>query len=74
MGWRFGGEQAAICPPGAGASGNAGEAGRYARAFCGKDAAPVERMIAGPDLFNCDECVRAASDSIAKERAHHTAG
>jgi ATP-dependent protease Clp ATPase subunit len=29
--------------------------------FCGKDAAQVSKLVAGPKVYICDECVAAAS-------------
>ncbi len=35
--------------------------------FCGKNENQVERMIAGPDVFICNECVDLCSDILAEE-------
>ena len=34
---------------------------RLACSFCGKDAADVAKLVAGPKAYICDECVAAAS-------------
>jgi ATP-dependent protease Clp ATPase subunit len=34
---------------------------RLACSFCGKDAADVAKLVAGPNVYICDECVAAAS-------------
>jgi hypothetical protein len=33
--------------------------------FCGKDQDQVGRLIAGPEVFICDECVRLCNEIIA---------
>ena len=38
-------------------------------AFCGRAAAEVEKLIAGPALFICDECVERHSEMVAREEA-----
>ena len=35
--------------------------------FCGKSQDSVERLIAGPDVFICNECIKLCDDIIAKE-------
>ncbi|WP_243546741.1 ATP-dependent Clp protease ATP-binding subunit ClpX [Pseudodesulfovibrio tunisiensis] len=35
--------------------------------FCGKNQADVERLIAGPDVYICDECVKLCNDIMAQE-------
>jgi len=35
--------------------------------FCGKSQDQVKKLIAGPDVFICDECVRLCSDIIHEE-------
>jgi ATP-dependent protease Clp ATPase subunit len=34
---------------------------RLACSFCGKSAAEVAKLVAGPKVYICDECVAAAS-------------
>ncbi|MDO4289171.1 MAG: ATP-dependent Clp protease ATP-binding subunit ClpX [Eubacterium sp.] len=36
--------------------------------FCGKPQSQVRRMIAGPDVYICDECVALCEEIIATER------
>lgn len=36
--------------------------------FCGKDANQVKRLIAGPNVFICDECVELCKDIIDQEK------
>ena len=35
--------------------------------FCGKPQSQVRRLIAGPDVYICDECVRLCDDILAEE-------
>ena len=35
--------------------------------FCGKNQAEVKKLIAGPSIFICDECVNLCNDIIAEE-------
>ena len=35
--------------------------------FCGKNQEEVQRLIAGPDVYICDECVSLCNDIIAQE-------
>ncbi len=35
--------------------------------FCGKNQDEVQRLIAGPDVYICDECVSLCNDIIAQE-------
>ena len=37
--------------------------------FCGKRQEQVKRMIAGPDCYICDECIRLCSDILVREEA-----
>jgi hypothetical protein len=48
----------------AGARRVAGPAGVYC-SFCGKDQEEARKLVAGPAVFICDECIRIASDIIA---------
>ena len=36
--------------------------------FCGKGQRDVKKLIAGPNVYICDECVRACNDIIALDR------
>ncbi len=36
--------------------------------FCGKSQEEVRKVIAGPDVYICDECVEMCADVIDKER------
>lgn len=38
--------------------------------FCGKSRAEVNKLIAGPDVCICDECVRLSDDIIAEGSGH----
>ena len=38
--------------------------------FCGKRRREVRKLISGPRVFICDECVALCNDIIAKEEAH----
>ena len=42
--------------------------------FCGKSQVDVQRLIAGPDVYICDECVGLCNDIIAQEHVGDTAG
>ena len=35
--------------------------------FCGKSQDQVRKLIAGPDVFICDECVKLCSDIVFEE-------
>lgn len=38
--------------------------------FCGKPQGQVRRLIAGPDVYICDECIELCADIIAEEFAN----
>ena len=38
--------------------------------FCGKSQHEVRKLIAGPTVFICDECVELCNDIIQIGRAH----
>lgn len=38
--------------------------------FCGKDQRDVFRLVAGPGVYICDECVDLASQIIAEQHKH----
>jgi endopeptidase Clp ATP-binding regulatory subunit (clpX) len=42
--------------------------------FCGKSQIDVQRLIAGPDVYICDECVSLCNDIIAQEHVTESAG
>ena len=42
-------------------------AGELCCSFCGKNQDEVQRLIAGPDVYICDECVSLCNEIIAQE-------
>ncbi len=42
--------------------------------FCGKSQGEVQRLIAGPDVYICDECVGLCNDIIAQEHVSEDPG
>lgn len=40
---------------------------QYRCSFCGKSQEQVKRLIAGPDIYICDECVKLCQDIIDEE-------
>lgn len=42
--------------------------------FCGKPQAKVKRLIAGPTVYICEECVGLSADIIAEDKARQAAG
>jgi len=42
--------------------------------FCGKSQMDVQRLIAGPDVYICDECVGLCNDIIAQEHVSESTG
>jgi len=42
--------------------------------FCGKSQVDVQRLIAGPDVYICDECVGLCNDIIAQEHVGESVG
>lgn len=38
--------------------------------FCGKSQDSVDRLIAGPDVFICNECIKLCSEIISKEASY----
>jgi ATP-dependent Clp protease ATP-binding subunit ClpX len=42
--------------------------------FCGKSQLDVQRLIAGPDVYICDECVGLCNDIIAQEHVSESVG
>jgi ATP-dependent Clp protease ATP-binding subunit ClpX len=41
--------------------------------FCGKSQEKVRRLIAGPNVYICDECVALCNEIIAEETAKDSA-
>ncbi len=42
--------------------------------FCGKDQESVQRLIAGPDVYICDECVNLCNDILTQDKiSEHSA-
>ena len=39
--------------------------------FCGKSQHEVKKLIAGPSVFICDECIELCNDIIRDEVASH---
>ena len=35
--------------------------------FCGKSQREVKKLIAGPNVYICDECIQLCNDIIAEE-------
>src|SRR5258708_30204508 len=42
--------------------------------FCGKSQHEVRKLIAGPSVFICDECIELCNDIIREETASHKGG
>jgi len=42
--------------------------------FCGKTQDEVRKLVAGPKVYICDECIDLCNDIIAEERAHEQPG
>ena len=42
--------------------------------FCGKEQAEVAKLIAGPDVFICDECIDLCNEIVQDEEAAEVAG
>ncbi len=40
--------------------------------FCGKNQSEVKKLIAGPSVFICDECVDLCNDIIVEENDINT--
>src|SRR5262244_3510969 len=43
--------------------------GNLVCSFCGKSQDEVRKLIAGPTVYICDECIDLCNDIIAQERA-----
>lgn len=51
------------------------DASHLSCSFCGKSQKEVRKLIAGPTVYICDECINLCNDIIAEENsraAHHT--
>ena len=44
----------------------------YRCSFCGKSGEQVERIIAGPNVYICNECVTLCNEIIAQGKAEDT--
>ncbi len=44
--------------------------GNLSCSFCGKGQREVRKLIAGPTVYICDECIRLCNDIIAEEAEH----
>src|SRR6266850_8261709 len=42
--------------------------GNLSCSFCGKGQREVRKLIAGPTVYICDECIRLCNDIIAEEK------
>lgn len=42
---------------------------KLACSFCGKDASAIDALLAGPNVFICNECVAACNRILAAEAA-----
>ncbi len=43
------------------------DGGNVACSFCGKSQKEVKKLIAGPTVYICDECIELCNDIIAEE-------
>ena len=41
--------------------------GNLCCSFCGKNQREVKKLIAGPTVYICDECIELCNDIIAEE-------
>ncbi len=44
-----------------------GQSGQLTCSFCGKSQDEVKKLIAGPSVYICDECIDLCKDIIAEE-------
>jgi ATP-dependent Clp protease ATP-binding subunit ClpX len=56
---------------GKGTGGGSGTAGLHC-SFCGKSQREVKKLIAGPNVYICDECISLCNDIIAEEQQKET--
>ena len=54
-----------------GGGGGGGTAGLHC-SFCGKGQREVKKLIAGPNVYICDECISLCNDIIAEEQQKDT--
>ncbi len=47
--------------------------GKLCCSFCGKNQREVKKLIAGPTVYICDECIELCNDIIAEEGSRETA-
>ena len=50
---------------------NDGNRGELHCSFCGKPASAVHKLIAGPDVYICDECIQVCQSSLDEEFDFH---
>ena len=50
------------------------QGGQLTCSFCGKSQREVRKLIAGPTVYICDECIRLCTDIIDKEAERETTG
>ena len=48
------------------------EGSNLACSFCGKSQKEVKKLIAGPTVYICDECIELCNDIIAEETSRDT--
>src|SRR3954462_7427756 len=48
--------------------------GNLSCSFCGKGQREVRKLIAGPTVYICDECIRLCNDIITEENARDQSG
>ena len=48
------------------------DATNLACSFCGKSQKEVKKLIAGPTVYICDECIELCNDIIAEEASRET--
>lgn len=51
--------------------GGSRESGELHCSFCNKAQKKVSKLIAGPEVYICNECVRVCQDIIEQERQEH---
>src|SRR3989338_2217156 len=51
------------------AKGTADDPGSLSCSFCGKNQREVRKLIAGPTVYICDECIELCNDIIAEENS-----
>jgi ATP-dependent Clp protease ATP-binding subunit ClpX len=48
------------------------QSGQLTCSFCGKNQREVRKLIAGPTVYICDECIRLCTDIIDEDAGKHT--